>query len=120
MAAEEVLEHGTKGGSFPSAGASEWAKGPIPPTSDLIGYPPILWVRVAEFGEDGLKGMEKNLRKTGENHYEVVVDGKTIGEVWSWHGSWSAQAGGNTYPGLKSRKKAVERVEQLHRLRDRT
>jgi hypothetical protein len=38
--------------------------------------------------------MEESLRKTTESHYEVVVDGKTIGEVWNWHGSWSAQKPG--------------------------
>ena len=53
----------------------------------LIGYPTIFWVRVANAGEDRRKVTEKHLRKTGENHYEVVADGKTIGEVWSWHGS---------------------------------
>ncbi len=56
------------------------------------------------------------LRKTGESQYEVVVDGQTIGQVWNWHGSWSAQAEGKTYHGLKSRKQAVERVEQIYRL----
>ncbi len=55
------------------------------------------------------------LRKTGESQYEVLVDGQTVGQVWNWHGSWSAQAGDETYHGLKSRKKAVERVEQTHR-----
>jgi hypothetical protein len=59
--------------------------------------------------------METNLRKTGQNKYEVVIGEQTIGQVWNWHGSWSAQAGGETYHGLKSRKKAVERVEQIHR-----
>ena len=77
----------------------------------------MLWIRVAGFGEDRLKGMEKDLRKTGENRYEVVVDGEVIGEIWSWHGSWSAQAGGKTYHGLKSRKRAAEHVEQVHGLR---
>ena len=61
--------------------------------------------------------MEKGLRKMGESHYQVVVDGETIGEVWNWHGSWSAQVKGRTYHGHKSRKKAVERVEQVHALR---
>ena len=56
------------------------------------------------------------LRKTGESQYEVLVDGQIIGQVWNWHGSWSAQAGGETYHGHKSRKKAVERVERIHRL----
>ena len=55
------------------------------------------------------------LRKTGESQYEVLVDDQTIGQVWNWHGSWSAQAGDETYHGLnyhglKSRKKAVEQV----------
>ena len=54
------------------------------------------------------------LRKTGESQYEVLVDDQTIGQVWNWHGSWSAQADGKTYHGLKSRKQAVERVEQTH------
>ena len=54
------------------------------------------------------------LRKTGENQYEVLVGGHPIGQVWNWHGSWSAQAGDETYHGHKSRKKAVERVERIH------
>jgi hypothetical protein len=57
------------------------------------------------------------LRKTGESQYEVLVDGEVTGEVWNWHGSWSAQADGKTYHGLKSRKQAVERVERIHELR---
>ncbi len=56
------------------------------------------------------------LRKTGESQYEVLVAGQTVGWVWNWHGSWSAQAGGKTYHGYKSRKKAVERVERIHQL----
>ena len=56
------------------------------------------------------------LRKTGESQYEVLVDGRTVGKVWNWHGSWSAQAGDKTYHGLKSRKQAVERVERVYRL----
>ena len=55
------------------------------------------------------------LRKVGESQYEVLVDGHIIGQVWNWHGTWSAQAGDKTYHGLKSRKKAVERVERTHR-----
>ena len=55
------------------------------------------------------------LRKVGESRYEVLVDGQIIGQVWNWHGTWSAQAGDKTYHGLKSRKKAVERVERTHR-----
>ena len=56
------------------------------------------------------------LRKTGESQYKVLVDGEVAGEVWNWHGSWSAQAEGKTYHGLKSRKQAVECVEQIYRL----
>lgn len=56
------------------------------------------------------------LRKTGESQYEVLVNGQTVGKVWNWHGSWSAQAGGETYHGYKSRKQAVERVERIHQL----
>jgi formylglycine-generating enzyme required for sulfatase activity len=56
------------------------------------------------------------LRKTGESQYEVLVNGQLIGQVWNWHGSWSAQAGYRTYHGHKSRKQAVERVEQIHQL----
>jgi hypothetical protein len=59
------------------------------------------------------------LRKTGESQYEVVVDQEIIGRVWNWHGSWSVQVEGKTYHGLKSRKKAVERVERVHELRGR-
>jgi hypothetical protein len=54
------------------------------------------------------------LRKTGQSQYEVVVEEEIVGRVWNWHGSWSAQAYGKTYHGLKSRKKAVERVERVH------
>jgi hypothetical protein len=55
------------------------------------------------------------LRKTGANQYEVVVDEQIIGQVWNWHGSWAAQASGKTYHGLKSRKDAIAKVEHLHR-----
>lgn len=57
------------------------------------------------------------LRKIGQSQYEVVVDERTIGQVWNWHGSWSAQTHGKTFHGLKSRKKAVERVERAHKSR---
>jgi hypothetical protein len=56
------------------------------------------------------------LQKTGANQYEVLVDEQVIGQVWNWHGTWSAQAGGETYYGLKSRKEAIARVEYIHRL----
>ncbi len=45
-----------------------------------------------------------DLRKTEANQYDVLSDEKVIGQVWNWHGSWSAKADGKTYHGLKSRK----------------
>jgi hypothetical protein len=60
--------------------------------------------------------MKTNLRKTGENQYEVLADEQVIGQVWSWHGSWAAQADRKTYYDYKSRKQAVERIEQIYRL----
>jgi hypothetical protein len=50
------------------------------------------------------------LRKTRANQYDVVVDEQVIGQVWNWHGSWSAQADGKTRRGLKSRKAAIAQV----------
>ncbi len=55
------------------------------------------------------------LRKTGANQYEVLVDEQVIGQVWNWHGSWSAEANGKTHHGLKSRKEAIARVQGAHR-----
>ncbi len=55
------------------------------------------------------------LRKTGANQYDVVSEEQVIGHVWNWHGSWSAEANGQTHHGLKSRKDAIGRVEQTHR-----
>ena len=55
------------------------------------------------------------LRKTGANQYEVLLAEQVIGQVWNWHGSWSAQADGKTYHGLKSRKEAIAKVERSHR-----
>jgi len=57
------------------------------------------------------------LRKTGENQYEVLADGRVMGQVWNWHGSWSAQADGKTHYGLKSRKEAIAQVQDIRRLR---
>ena len=57
------------------------------------------------------------LRKTGANQYEVLVDQQVIGQVWSWHGSWSARADNKVHHGLKSRKEAIAKVEQIHRLK---
>ncbi len=51
------------------------------------------------------------LRKTGESRYEVLVDGRVVGQVWNWHGSWTARAGDEIHYNLKSRKRAVEHVE---------
>ncbi len=56
------------------------------------------------------------LRKTGANQYDVLVGEKVLGQVWNWHGSWSAQAHGRTYHNLKSRKAAIAKVEDIHRL----
>ena len=56
------------------------------------------------------------LRKTGQNRYEVLIGEQIIGQVWNWHGSWAAQAGSKTYHGHKSRKQAVERVVQIYYL----
>lgn len=55
------------------------------------------------------------LRKTGASEYEVLADGRVIGRVWNWHGTWSARADGKTHHGLKSRKEAIARVEHTHR-----
>jgi hypothetical protein len=50
------------------------------------------------------------LLKTGANKYDVIEGERVIGQVWNWHGSWSAQAGGKTHHGLKSRKDAIAKV----------
>ncbi len=47
------------------------------------------------------------LRKTGANGYSVVLDGRVIGRVWDWHGSWSSEANGEAYHGPNSRKEAL-------------
>ncbi len=57
------------------------------------------------------------LRKTGENQYEVLVEEQAIGQVWNWHGTWSAQADGKTYHNHKSRKQAIKCVQRIHELR---
>ena len=57
------------------------------------------------------------LRKTGANQYEVVVNEEVIGHVWNWHGSWPSQADNRTSYGLKSRKEAIAKVEQIHQLK---
>ncbi len=56
------------------------------------------------------------LRKTRANQYDVV-DEQVIGQVWNWHGSWSAEANGETHYGLKSRKQAIAKVEHTQRLK---
>ena len=56
------------------------------------------------------------LRKTGESSYNVLVDGRVVGQVWSWHGSWAAKAtNGETRHNLKSRKQALGYVEEASR-----
>ena len=57
------------------------------------------------------------LRKTGANEYEVLVNEQVVGQVWNWHGSWSAKAQEKTYHNLKSRKVAIARVEHTQRRR---
>lgn len=57
------------------------------------------------------------LRKTGANQYEVLVEEQVIGQVWNWHGTWSAQADNKTYHGLKSRKVAIAKVKQVRQLK---
>ncbi len=58
------------------------------------------------------------LRKTGANQYEVLEGERVTGEVWNWHGSWSAKADNKTFHGLKSRKEAIARVQQVrHRFK---
>lgn len=61
--------------------------------------------------------MKTELLKTSPNRYTVVIDGEDAGEVWNWHGSWSAGVGGKSFHGLKSRKLAIKRVEQIYRPR---
>ncbi len=47
------------------------------------------------------------LRKTGANEYDVVLDGRVIGSVRNWHGKWPSEASGEAYHNLKSRKEAL-------------
>jgi hypothetical protein len=56
------------------------------------------------------------LYKTGESSYDILVGEKTIGQVWNWHGSWTAQIRGKTYHNHKSRKEAIARVERIYLL----
>ncbi len=58
--------------------------------------------------------MKTELLKTSPNRYTVVIEDEEAGEVWNWHGSWSASAGDQSFHGLKSRKQAVERVKQAY------
>ncbi len=57
------------------------------------------------------------LRKIGANEYDVVAAERVIGRMWNWHGSWSAEANGETHYGLKSRKQAIAKVEHTQRLK---
>ena len=57
------------------------------------------------------------LRKIGANQYEVLVEEQVIGQVWNWHGSWSAKADNKVHHGLKSRKEAIAKVEQIYHLK---
>ena len=61
--------------------------------------------------------MKTELLKTSPNRYTVIIDGEDVGEVWNWHGSWSARTRDQSLHGLKSRKLAIKRVEQIYQLR---
>ena len=61
--------------------------------------------------------METELRKTGQNRYEVLIGDEVVGEVWNWHGSWSASSGDRNVHGLKSRKLAIKQIEQVYQPR---
>ena len=61
--------------------------------------------------------MKTELLKTSPSRYTVVIGGEDAGEVWNWHGSWSASIGDQSFHGLKSRKQAIERVEQIYQLK---
>ncbi len=61
--------------------------------------------------------MRTELLKTSPNRYAVMIDGEDAGEVWNWHGSWSARVGDQSVHGLKSRKLAIKQVEQIYQLR---
>ncbi len=47
------------------------------------------------------------LRKTGANGYDVVLDERVIGRARNWHGKRPSEASGEAYHGLKSRKEAL-------------
>lgn len=61
--------------------------------------------------------MKTELLKTSPNRYKVIIDDEEAGEVWNWHGSWSASVRGQSFHGLRSRKLAIKQVEQLYQLR---
>ena len=61
--------------------------------------------------------MKTELLKTSPNKYTVMIEGEDAGEVWNWHGSWSASVGGQSFHGLKSRKLAIKQVERLYQPR---
>ena len=60
--------------------------------------------------------MQTELLKNSPNSYTVLIDGEKAGEVWNWHGSWSASISGQRFHGLKSRKQAIKQVERIYRL----
>ena len=61
--------------------------------------------------------MKMELLKTSHNRYTVIIEGEDAGEVWNWHGRWFASARDQSFHGLKSRKLAIKRVEQIYQLR---
>ncbi len=71
---------------------------------------------LAEVVRRGL-ALKTELLKTSPNRYTVVLDGEGAGEVWNWHGSWSARVRDQSFHGLKSRKLATKQVEQIYQLK---
>jgi hypothetical protein len=61
--------------------------------------------------------LKTELLKVSPNRYAVVIDGEVAGEVWNWHGSWSASIRDQSFHGLKSRELPIKRVEQLYKLK---
>jgi hypothetical protein len=61
--------------------------------------------------------LKTELLKTSPNRYTVRIDGEDAGEIWNWHGSWSATVRAQSFHGFKSRKLAIKRIEQIYQLR---
>jgi hypothetical protein len=61
--------------------------------------------------------LKTELLKTSPNRYTVRIDGEDAGEIWNWHGSWSGTVGDQSFHGFKSRKLAIKRIEQKHKMK---